>query len=390
MPNFVSLSLKNKKYPIYSNGVEFLWLAKSKNESLVYSKVDEDEFFLMINNRKDDYLIKADKLTRPTNLISLKKALIEFKNIHCSGIKFDTTSIQNKSQLKQDEFVKTEKDLLEILKSKKYNKIIIEIGFGSGRHLLFLAKTNSDSLVIGIEVYKPAISQVANLAIISFLKNILLINSDARLVMSLLNSNLVDKIFLHFPVPWENSEKRRVISKIFVTECQRILKKDGKFELRSDNLSYSKFAIDHLLNLESSNIQIYKNRFLEVSSKYEDRWVRQNKDIYDVIFTNNIISPKLNLKGEFSFNNVNATSLKNRFKNITFKKNDYFVHIEKLYEKEDGGLLFRVALGSFYRPEHCYILIENDFPSYFIKKPLLTLENLKAHNVLKEYLACKI
>ena len=63
------------------------------------------------------------------------------------------------------------------------------------------------------------------------------------------------------------------------------------------------------------------------------------------------------------------------------------MHLEEKYEKEGGEILIRAAFGTFNAPEHCYVLLGEKGAEYFIKKPLVTAENLKAHLAFKEYLA---
>ncbi|AJB45782.1 tRNA (guanine-N7)-methyltransferase [Campylobacter fetus subsp. testudinum] len=392
MPNFVATALKNLKFPFGADGVEFLWSAKADDESLIYTKVGKKEFFLLVKDKKTEFVVKSDKLTRPASLGAIQKALSVYKDLNVLDLKSSAIAVKNEKQLAKKEFILNDTEFLEKLNSSKFKKIFVEIGFGSGRHLLYQAKTDENALVIGIEVYKPSCEQVNNLALSMGLQNVILLNLDARLVMSLLHSNSVDRLFLHFPVPWEKSEKRRVVSSEFANECQRVLKSGGSFELRSDDKNYTDFTISCFLNLKEAKMEIYKNRFLDVSSKYEDRWIRQNRDIYDVIFTNSIVSEQKVLYGDFEFGTVVEKDILSKFENKTIKKDDYFIHMERIYKKdsnkENGGLLLRVAFGSFYRPEHCFILVENSKASYFIKKPLLTYENLKAHSTLKEYLSC--
>ncbi|MBR2159043.1 MAG: tRNA (guanosine(46)-N7)-methyltransferase TrmB, partial [Campylobacter sp.] len=135
-------------------------------------------------------------------------------------------------------------------------------------------------------------------------------------------------------------------------------------------------------------IQIFKNRFLEVSSKYEDRWIRQNKDIYDVICAFYGSSDELDLDFKFEFSGLELEYIKSNFANKTIKYSDHFIHLERIYILDNGDALVRVAFGSFYRPEHRYLLISRQNTIYLFKKPLLTPENIKAHNNLEDMLKC--
>ncbi|MEE3775964.1 tRNA (guanosine(46)-N7)-methyltransferase TrmB [Campylobacter sp. CX2-4080-23] len=388
MPNFLAKNLKDIKLPVSLDGVEFIWEAINGDEKLVYTKALDCEFCLVVKNSGDKYVIKCDKLSRPANLKAIQKALIAYKDLFATDVISQAIALKESKNSSYNQYIISSDELLSRLDSCEYKSIFVEIGFGSGRHLLYQAKENPNTLIIGIEVYKPACMQVENLARINGLNNILLLNLDARLVMSLLKSNSIDRLFLHFPVPWTKSKMRRVVSEQFAMETKRILKDGGKFELRSDDREYSDYTISCFMDLQISNIQIYKNRFLEISSKYEDRWIRQNKDIYDVIYSFYGSSDELNLECEFEFDRPNLEQIKSNFTNKTIKNSDHFIHLERIYTLCDGSILLRVAFGSFYRPEHRYLIITKDSISYLFKKPLLTIENIKAHKNLEDMLRC--
>lgn len=387
MPNFIARSLKCREYPFGGEFTEFLWEAKSGDETLVLTRIGESEFFLLVKDRGLDVLIKGDKLTRPANLSLLQKALSEFMHENTLDVISSAISFNEPKSLKKTPFLLDNDEFAQAVSQKE--RIYVEIGFGSGRHLLYQAKNNPDIFIIGIEVYKPSIAQVSNLANIEGLKNIALINFDARLALSLIENDKIERIFLHFPVPWGKSLKRRVVSAQFAKECERTLKIGGTFELRSDDRDYSDFTISTFLDLVNSRIQVFKNRFLEVSSKYEDRWIRQDKDIYDVIFTKENQSEFTRINCEFTFDNLSLNLLNSDLAPRTFKGDDFFAHIQRIYVKNDGELLVKATFGSFYRPEHAYILIGHEKTRYLLKEPLKTAENFKAHEVLKEFLFCQ-
>lgn len=387
MPNIVAKNLKNVELPVKFNEVEFIWEAKSNDEKLVYTKALECEFCLVVKDRGNSYVIKCDKLTRPAKLEAVQMALEAYKQLFASDVISQATAVKKSKNL-ESKYIINSDELLNRLEDCEYKRIFVEIGFGSGRHLLYQAKENPEALIIGIEVYKPACLQVENLAGINGLTNIVLLNLDARLVMSLLKSNSIDRLFLHFPVPWGKSKMRRVVSPQFALECQRTLKDGGTFELRSDDRDYTDFTIGCFMDLKNANMQIFKNRFLEISSKYEDRWIRQNKDIYDVICAFYGSSDELDLDFKFEFSGLELEYIKSNFANKTIKYSDHFIHLERIYILDNGDALVRVAFGSFYRPEHRYLLISRQNTIYLFKKPLLTPENIKAHNNLEDMLKC--
>ncbi|MCK9256790.1 MAG: tRNA (guanosine(46)-N7)-methyltransferase TrmB [Sulfurospirillaceae bacterium] len=383
MPNLHIENLTPFAYPASIGEVGFIWEARNEKETLVLAKNKDEEFFIKIVKKENHFLLKSDKITKPTDANLLKEALNEYKK-GVKGIEiFSNTSISKKKSEKNSNLLKKIDFFSKISKEKR--EIWLEIGFGSGRHLLHQAKENRDVLIIGIEIYKPSIEQVLKRAHLEGVENIYLIDYDARILMEFLNSNSIGKIFVHFPVPWDKKPHRRVISKEFTNEALRVLKKDGFLELRTDSELYFDFALKTFLDFEKTIINIEKNMDLPISSKYEDRWKRLNKDIYNVkIFSKKVDDPikppsKLIFSGEFLPINFD---LKNRI----FKDKDFFLKVEEVYETESEKYLLKVAFGSFDMPEHRYVVIEKNSAYYFPHQVYSTRANKEAHEVLQSWL----
>ncbi|MBZ7939493.1 tRNA (guanosine(46)-N7)-methyltransferase TrmB [Campylobacter sp. W0014] len=389
MPNFKVKKIKELILPFKKDEVELEWMAENNNIILIYTKVNEESFFLQVKKEKDSsFVIKGDKHTKPSKIAYLQKSLQIFKDYFCNheDIINEAFAFKHNALIEKTSLIAYDFDQLL---SKIKGKIYIEIGFGSGRHLLYQAKNNPDVLMIGVEIYNPAITQVAKLAKSQNLSNIVLIQSDARLLLSVLESNSIEKIFLHFPVPWDKKPHRRVIAKNFCQECARVLEKNGRFELRTDSYEYFDFTLKQFLHFSTPKFSLKKNEDLEISSKYEDRWKRQNKDIFDLwVWNLDGVYDELNLD-DFDFSNItfNANDLillEKNFKNLTLKGDDYFLHFENLYHAKEG-LIFKIAFGAFNKPEHSYIYLGEKI-EFLFKKPFKIKENLKAMEKLKKVL----
>ncbi len=372
--------------PYSKDDVEFLWLAKNDNVSLIYTKVQEESFFLQIKKAQNGFVIKGDKHTKPSKIGYLQKALKIFKEGFCEDIINEAFGLKNNALIEKTPFIV---DNFDELLSRLQGKIYIEIGFGSGRHLLYQAKENPNVLILGVEIYNPALTQVAKLAKAQNVNNILLIQSDARLLLSVLKSKSVEKIFLHFPVPWDKKPHRRVIGKDFCKECARVLVQNGRFELRTDSFEYFNFTLEQFLTFPAPKFSLRKNENLEISSKYEDRWKKQEKNIYDLWVWNFNQDCKNYELNEFNLSSVEFSredlkKIEQNFKNITIKKDDFFLHFESIY-KQDENLLLKVAFGAFNKPEHCYLHLDKTIDFAF-KEPFKIQENIKAVNELKEIL----
>ena len=334
MPNFITRSVSLPQLPARFGETEFLETARGRNLTLVRTKSFDSEFFIIVKPSGDKVIVKGEKITKPAKIGHLQRALEIFKERFCGRIISQAFAYKDSSLTEKTPLILDENEILSLVKSSKFNKIFIEIGFGSGRHLLHQARSNQDALLIGIEIYKPAIEQVAKLAIREGLQNIALIATDARVLLSLLPAGCLQRVFLHFPVPWDDAPHRRVISDEFASQIARTLELGGRFELRTDSEEYFLYAMQKLspyVQRKAGEISHFKNRDAAVASKYEDRWRKMDKDIYDLIYENKTAGRGEPQQFDMEFLKFDAAKIARNFKNFTFKGEDFFVHFEEIF-----------------------------------------------------------
>ena len=410
MPNFICKSLNLRSLPVSYNESEFIAIAnelrdgKKTNTSLVLTKIKDEKFLIIIKKRPNQsYLIKGDKILKPTNISILQRGLSDFKAAFCEQI--ITNTINQKAKPENLAFNINEDELSIIAKHfsaqnpaqanfnayENFNKFCLEIGFGSGAHLLFRAQSEPRTLFAGIEIHRPSLIKVSKLASQMGLKNLLLLNVDARNALSLLPSNTIDKIFVHFPVPWNKSPSRRVLNKQVAKICDRVLKNGGVLELRSDDREFFDASLACFLDLENAKIKIYKNRSLEIISKYEKRWLSEHKDIYDMLYFCTKTSQDLKSQDkDFEFKEFCARKFLENFKNKTFKFDDFFVHLEGVFLLlGENNFILKASFGGFSAPVTSYIIAQNN-QAHYLKTPLKTEHNLKAHGIMQQILTCEI
>ena len=320
--------------PARFDETEFLETARGRNLTLVRTRSFDSEFFITLKPGGNKVIVKGEKITKPAKIGHLQRALEIFKERFCGRIISQAFAYKDSSLTEKTPLILDENEILSLVKSSKFNKIFIEIGFGSGRHLLHQARSNQDALLIGIEIYKPAIEQVAKLAIREGLQNIALIATDARVLLSLLPAGCLQRVFLHFPVPWDDAPHRRVISDEFASQIARTLGRGGRFELRTDSEEYFLYAMQKLspyVQRKAGEISHFKNRDAAIASKYEDRWRKMDKDIYDLNYENKTAGLGEPQQFEMEFLKFDAAAIARNFKNFTFKGEDFFVHFEEIF-----------------------------------------------------------
>ena len=396
MPHIVFERKELITTPSQKDGVDFEFIAKSynftqktrKTEYKIALKNQGKEFLLSLKPKDENFMIKADKVTRLSPVTLVKNALNAYVSLNNANVLFSNTHNLKLKDESKSEYLKDINYFVDEFNTEK--EIQIEIGFGSGRHLLHQAKVNPNIQFVGLEIHYPSIEQLLKQLELQNITNVLVVNYDARLFMEFIESNKVGKIFVHFPVPWDKKPHRRIYSNEFVNEALRVLKISGTLELRTDSRNYFDFCTEVLTNLPKGRITIDINKDLAVSSKYEDRWKKQGKNIYDVVLEAQNIDENINLNFDFSFDfKINFNNILTTIPTKSLIEKDYFIHVEELYiiENSQNSGLIKLTMGNFDRPVTKYLYVNEGKISYYQGNPLPTSANIDAHKKLKEILS---
>lgn len=179
----------------------------------------------------------------------------------------------------------------EIFRSE--NPVFAEIGMGKGRFLTDMAKLYPGINFIGIEKYSSVLLRaVQKLEAIEegggSLPNIRLIRMDAEDIADVFAEGELDRIYLNFCDPWpkERHAKRRLPSRQFLARYDKILKKDGMIEFKTDNRELFDFAVEELepagWKIRELTYDLHADERLSegnVMTEYEERFSSQGNPI---------------------------------------------------------------------------------------------------------------
>ncbi len=389
MPHLHLDAFHNVSFPAVEGDVTFNFSALSRGEgkeTLVATRYKDRDFFILHKKSGEKDLLKSDKITRPSPNFLVKHALLAYAKLSGSTIlasNVDTAGenvhLKQHDALKSVDFFATDFPL--------EHEIRLEVGFGSARHLLHQAISNPNVLFIGLEIHKPSIEQALKQITIQNLRNIMILDYDARLFLEFVPSNSLSRIYVHFPVPWDKKPHRRVIGDAFVEEAIRALKPQGRLELRTDSENYYRFALETYSHPPQVSFEVHKNRDIAITSKYEDRWKKMEKNIYDVTLINELQSPDKKLEGEFIFSKIPINDgILPAIERQTYRREWGFLNTEASFDIDGGGWMIRLAMGSFDRPEHLYLIVKDGYARYFPTLPVRSSTNLQAHILLDELL----
>ncbi|MDR2666500.1 MAG: tRNA (guanosine(46)-N7)-methyltransferase TrmB [Holosporales bacterium] len=142
-------------------------------------------------------------------------------------------------------FHKVAVNSFEEMDVKKYEDTFLEIGFGSGEHLVEMALKNPTSLFVGCE---PFVNGVASILVkIEMLKieNIRIFQGDAKIFIKTIPENTLSGVFLLFPDPWPKRKhiKRRFLQQNIIISIHKKLKSNGFWRIATDHKEYAAWIV---------------------------------------------------------------------------------------------------------------------------------------------------
>ena len=160
-----------------------------------------------------------------------------------------------------DKYITDIQDIKSHINSNKYEQICLEIGIGKGAFISECARRHPENLYIGIELNKEVVA-LATKKIARFeqeidkkLCNLFVLDYNALELGSIFEDGQVDKIYLNFSDPWPKNkhEKRRLTSDAFLKVYNKILKKNGLIEFKTDNRGLFEYSI---MNMNKNKMNI--------------------------------------------------------------------------------------------------------------------------------------
>ena len=124
-------------------------------------------------------------------------------------------------------------------------RVVCELGSGSGRHLITLAQSSPDTLFIGMELrYKRAYRTIEK-ARQQGISNLFVLRANARYLSKLFPAGSLDAIYINFPDPWDKRRwlKNRLIQGQFVAEMAELLGRGGALSYKTDHPEYFASAV---------------------------------------------------------------------------------------------------------------------------------------------------
>lgn len=171
--------------------------------------------------------------------------------------------------------------------------LIVEIGFGNGDSLAYMAATNPDLNYLGIEVHRPGVGHLMMLLEQRGINNVRIYHHDAiEILEQKVADNSVAGIHLFFPDPWHKRRhhKRRIVRPSFLDLLQKKLVTGGYFHAATDWQDYAKnmlatLSTDARLKNSSPASDYCPRPEYRPMTKFENRGLNLGHGVWDLIFT---------------------------------------------------------------------------------------------------------
>jgi tRNA (guanine-N7-)-methyltransferase len=125
-------------------------------------------------------------------------------------------------------------------------RVILEIGFGGGEHLVAQAARDPEALFLGAEPFLNGVGSCLRHIEESGVTNVRLHHGDARDVLAALPEASVSLVYILFPDPWQKARhhKRRLIQPEFLSALARVVKPGGEVRFATDWANYAAWTLE--------------------------------------------------------------------------------------------------------------------------------------------------
>ncbi|MCY4460920.1 MAG: tRNA (guanine(46)-N(7))-methyltransferase TrmB [Albidovulum sp.] len=127
--------------------------------------------------------------------------------------------------------------------------IWLEIGFGSGEHLLRQAELSPDIGLIGCEPYLNGVASLLGKLQSRPLGNIRIYPGDVRDILDVLPDGSIERVFLLYPDPWPKKRHRgrRIVNSEYLDPLARVMRRGAELRLATDIPNYAAHAVETIL-----------------------------------------------------------------------------------------------------------------------------------------------
>jgi len=175
------------------------------------------------------------------------------------------------------------------------NPVVLELGCGRAEYTVSLAAKYPSSNFIGMGIKGDRIWMGASKAMEARLTNLCFIRTRIESIDCFFAENEISEIWITFPDPQPNKEKKRLTSPLFLSKYAGMLTKNHLIHLKTDNKSLFDYTLEvihtyqHRLHFVTHDLHQsdFKSDAKEIITYYESMFLKKNLPIYYLNFSLN-------------------------------------------------------------------------------------------------------
>ena len=172
----------------------------------------------------------------------------------------------------------------------RYERSIIEIGFGMGVSTVKIAKAMPETAFLGIEVFEPGVGNILYLISQQNLENLKILKHDAMIVLDeVIDENSIDGYHVFFPDPWpkKRHHKRRLLRPAIIDRMVTTLRPGGYLYIVTDWEDYALQVLE-LLNQEMRLHNEFEGFAQPMewrpTTKFEEKGLNKEHRIFEIMY----------------------------------------------------------------------------------------------------------
>ncbi len=171
----------------------------------------------------------------------------------------------------------------------QHSSLILEIGSGSGGHLISLAERNPDIFYLGFELRYKRVFRTAEKAELQGLSNLTIVRGDARMLPGILGELKASGCYINFPDPWGKKgwKKHRIMNEEYLSLLYQYLSPEGFLSYKTDHQEYFRSTVELVERLPHFEViehteHLHESPFIDanITTEFESLFLSQGLPIY--------------------------------------------------------------------------------------------------------------